>query len=29
MEICRVLESEMEGKVVCDFEYIGIYVVEF
>lgn len=29
MEICRVLENEMEGKVVCDFEYIGIYVVEF
>lgn len=29
MEICRVLESEMEGEVVCNFEYIGIYVVEF
>lgn len=28
METCRASESEMEGKVVCDSEYIGIHVVE-
>lgn len=28
MEICRASESEMEGEVVCNSEYIGIHVVE-